>query len=124
MSLKIISVINSNKPEGEYVNLKTEEDVNTAGYAIVDRTFDPNSKVSNEFRHIFVFPNLKIEKGDYVFVHTGKGTYSSNANIAKTITHHLYWGANDSVWNDKGEDVASLITYNLVNSVVAPALAK
>ncbi|MDR6941343.1 hypothetical protein [Mucilaginibacter pocheonensis] len=123
MSLKIINVVNANKPEGEYVVLKTEEDLNTAGYAVVDRTFDMNGKVSNEFRHIFVFPNLKIKNGDYIFLHTAKGTYSSNSNRAGTTTHHLYWGSGDCVWNDNGGDVASLISYKLVNSVKVPPVA-
>jgi hypothetical protein len=122
MGLKIITVNNSNKADSEYVSLRTDEDINTAGYALVDRTFDANGKVSNEFRHIFVFPNLKIKEGDFVWVHTGKGTYKSNPNQGKTTTHHLYWGSDDCVWNDKGGDIASLITYKLVNSVTVPAV--
>ena len=123
MGLKIITVNNSNKADSEYVSLRTDEDINTVGYALVDRTFDANGKITNEFRHIFVFPNLKIEEGDFVRVHTGKGTYKSNSNKGKTTTHHLYWGSDDCVWNDKGGDIASLITYKLINSVIVPAVA-
>lgn len=51
MSLKLIRVDNSKIPQKERVVLRAAQEVDLKGYAVVDRTFDPKGKVSNEFRH-------------------------------------------------------------------------
>jgi hypothetical protein len=80
MPLKILRVINGKTPEEEFVWLYTDADVNLYPYAVVDRTFLPDGGVSNEFRHIFVFPNLKIGKCEQVKLFTGPGT-NTRANM-------------------------------------------
>jgi len=86
-----------------------------------DRTFDAAGKVSNEFRHIFVFPNIQIAKWDWVRLYSGTGTYIKAKNDQGTFTHNFYWGASGCVWNNLAGDVASLIKYTHVNSLNVPA---
>jgi len=124
MSLKIHSVVNASNPENEFVRLHTEVKTNLKGYAIVDRTFDADGKVSNEFRHIYVFPDLEVNPGEWIRLYTGTGKNSTGENGNKEKVHFLYWNANECVWNDKGGDTATLIKYTLINSKVVPPVEK
>lgn len=124
MSLKIHSVVNAKTPQGEHVWLHTTEPVNLKGYAVVDRTFTAEGKVSNEFRHIFVFPNLQIEKDDWVRLYTGTGIYSRTKSSTGTgYIHNFYWESDSCVWNNNGGEIATLIKYTVVNSVTVPAVS-
>lgn len=126
MSLKINSVINASTPNGEIVWLQASEKVNLKGYAVVDRTFDTDGSISNEFRHIFVFPKLDLKKDDWIRLSTGNGkyyTYQNPGNETETV-HCFYWQSDKCVWNNNGGDTASLIKFNLVNSVTVPAVKK
>lgn len=122
MSLELLEVINDKKPQGEVVRLQAKSDLNLSGYAIVDRTFVKDKKVSNEFRHIFVFPDTEVEEGEYVRLHTGAGKYKRAENTNGTVTHHFYWGSGDCVWNNNGEDVATLISYKRIAGKEVPAV--
>lgn len=122
MSLQLLEVINDKKPQGEVVRLHAKADVNLLGYAVVDKTFDVSGKTSNEFRHIFPFPDTQVKKGEYVRLHTGTGKYARVENSDNTVTHHFYWQSGDCVWNDKGGDVATLFHYTVVDSVTVPAV--
>jgi len=119
MSLTLHSVVNAKTPAGEKVWLLATEDVNLSGYAVVDRTFDPKGTVSNEFRHIFVFPGKAIKKNQFVCLHTGNGTYNVT-EVSGQTHHHFYWQSGSCVWNDKGGDTATLIKFTTVNSKIVP----
>ena len=123
-TFEIEQVNNSNKVEEELVILNAIGDINTKGYALVDRTFDENGKPTNEFRHIFVFPNIEVKKGEKVVVCTGKGKSGPKRLDSGEKFHALYWGANECVWNDDGGDTATLINFTVVNSVVVPPVKK
>ncbi|MDQ1164623.1 hypothetical protein [Flavobacterium sp. SORGH_AS_0622] len=125
MSILLHSVANGIKPQEEFVWLMVGAKTSLKGYAVVDRTFDSAEKVSNEFRHIFIFPDIEVEKDDWVALCTGKGEYftkKTQNGLAKI--HFLYWQSDQCVWNDKGGDTASLIKYSFVNSVKVPAVKK
>ena len=122
MDLKIHSIVNAKTPSEEIVWLVASSDVNLKGYALVDRTFDKDGDVSNEFRHIFIFPDLKISKGDFVKLCTGEGKYSKSVTTGGIPIHKLYWQASSCVWNDKGGDTASLIKYEPIHSKIVPAV--
>lgn len=125
MSISLHSVINSDKPEKEFVWLIVKEKTKLGGYAIVDRTFDENEKVSNEFRHIFIFPNIEVEKGDLVRLWTGEGTYKKNRREKEPGNiHELYWQSGKCVWNDKSRDTATLIKFSVEGKVKVSTLKK
>ena len=124
MSLKIHSVVNASIPAEEFVRLHTTTKMNLKGYALVDRTFDTDGKVSNEFRHIYIFPDLDINPKEWVRLYTGPGKNRSGENDAKEKVHFLYWNAKECVWNDQGGDTATLINYTAVDSKVVPPVKK
>ena len=74
MSLKIDSIHNHGNASEEYIMLKSIEKVDIGNYAIVDRTFNKEGKVSNIHRHFFRLPSLIVEKGEYVSLRTSKGS--------------------------------------------------
>ncbi|WP_125916521.1 hypothetical protein [Hymenobacter coccineus] len=126
MDLKLLSVVNSNKPEEEYVRLHAYADVNLRDYAVIDRTFGPSDVVTNEFRHIFAFPPQEVKAGEYVRLHTGSGSgngaYQRTVSSKKLVVHHFYWKSKACIWNNKGGDVATLLRYSAINSVTVPAI--
>jgi hypothetical protein len=123
MSLKLHSVVNGKTPNAEYVWAQSSGVTNLGGYAIIDRTFSQTAQLSNEFRHVFVFPTLQIADGDWVRLYTGKGTYlKQTIDNSTAFIHNFYWGSGTCVWNDAGGDIASLLEIKLVNSVTVPAV--
>jgi hypothetical protein len=124
MSLTIYSVKNSNNPDDEIVRFQTSKRINLKGYALVDRTFDADGDISNEFRHIFIFPDLEVQPGEFVRLYTGKGEYKKGNHSNGHVIHYLYWNAEECVWNDKGGDTATLIKYTVIDSEAVPPIVK
>lgn len=122
LSIRLYDVQNGNTADEECVRLLVLADMNLKGYALVDRTFDVADQVSNEFRHIFVFPSLDVEIGDEVFVYTGKGTPKTVPLKSSKNRYKLYWGAETCVWNNNGGDVASLIHYTFIERALVAAV--
>jgi hypothetical protein len=109
------------KPEEEYVQIFVLQDVILSNYALVDRTFDEEGGISNEFRHIFVFPKISVDAGDVIYLHTGKGRNDSFIGDGGSTVHTLFWGADHCVWNNRGGDRATIIRYVVEVSEVVPA---
>lgn len=126
MGLKLHSAVNGTSPDKELIWLTTDEKINLSGYALVDRTFKSDGEISNEFRHIFIFPNIELNSGDWVCLYNGKGEYTTRPyqhNTTKKV-HKLYWGADHCVWNDEGGDRATLISYKVIDGMDVPAVKK
>jgi len=123
MSLTIYSVVNASTPDNEMVRLMAKEDIDLKGFAIVDKTFDLKGDVSNQFRHIFTFPDIKIKKADFIRLYSGKGKYEAKKNKNNVTVHYFYWGSKECIWNDGG-DVATLIKYSVENTFKVPAIEK
>lgn len=121
MALKLHNVTNGKTPNSEYVLLQAVGATDLSGYAIIDRTFNNDKELSNEFRHIFVFPKLQIAGGEWVCLYTGKGTYYRQV-LGDFVFHNFYWGSGTCVWNNDGGDIASLLEIKLVSSVTVPAV--
>ena len=124
MSIILNSVDNAEKPSLEFVWLEVIAKTNTKNYAIVDRTFDSKDKISNEFRHIFIFPDLEVEKGEWIILCTGNGTYEKVKSKSNVYVHKLFWNSSECVWNNSGGDTATLIKYSAIKSVKVPAVKK
>lgn len=117
MTLKIHSVENGKTVNAEKVWLDVVESTNLTGYALVDRTFTSTGQLSNEFRHIFVFPSLQVAKNDYVCLNSGTGDYKALKNSRGGMTHFFYWGSGNCVWNNNGGDRATLIKYSVISGM-------
>jgi len=123
MIFKIIDAKNGSTPNEEIIYLQASTEFNTKGYAVVDRTFDAEGKISNEFRHIYVFPEINLKKGQKIYLRSGKGEDGEfTFNNSSEKYYRLYWGADSCIWNDKGRDTATLISFLPVNSFPVPAV--
>jgi len=122
---KITEINNSSEAKNEYIRLKASIGVNTKDYALVDRTFEENGNLSNEFRHIFVFPDILLKPNEEVIVCTGTGTNGKGKyKTGNEEYHRLYWGAKACIMNDKGGDRITLIRYSVESSMAVPAVGK
>lgn len=111
MKLEVISVHNHGDQTKEYVSIKVNQDANLNYYLLTDTTYTDEAHISNKLRHLFWLPEKAVKKGDFIRIHTGKGTNTNWLNDAKTTTHILYWGLAEAVWNDTG-DCALLFEVN------------
>lgn len=104
MDLKLIRIADA-CTDDERVVIKAMTKCNLNDYIIFDTTFDENGIVSNKHRHIFIFPDMIVEKGDYVWLYTKQGSYGTHKNTSGTTTHKLYWCIDGHIWNDSGDRV-------------------
>jgi len=125
MTFEITHVENGATPNEEIVWLKATAPINTKGYAVVDRTFDESGELSNEFRHIYFFPEIILETDQKILLYSGTGK-NGIAKFTNTHKEHyrLFWGSETCVWNDNGGDTATLINFIKVNSKTVPAVKK
>jgi hypothetical protein len=103
MDVKIISVHNHGDQNEEYVELLVTDNCDIGMYMISDTTYKSSGNVSNKLRHIFWFPDKKVQKGDYVFLYTKTGSNSDSKNKVNTTTYKLYWNIGGAIWNDTGD---------------------
>lgn len=97
--------------DDERVVIKALSKCNINSYILFDTTYDEKGIVSNKFRHIFIFPDLVVEKGDFIWLYTKPGVYGTHTNTSGTTTHKLYWGVLSHIWNNDG-DKAYLMHYD------------
>lgn len=110
MTFQILKVKDAGDLENERVVLKANKDCEISWYILFDNTYDEDGNMSNLLRHMYIFPDIQIKAGDYVWLYTKKGEDTNRGNKANTTTHLLFWGLDETIWNDKG-DTAHLVKY-------------
>ena len=100
VSVKIVSVVGAGILDAESVTIRNEgeESLNLSGWQLKDSD-----------KNVFTFPNLTLNPGGAVRIHTGPGT----ANVID-----LYWNAAASVW-ESGEDAQLLDPHGNQHAVYA-----
>lgn len=78
-----------------------------SNYLVYDKTYDGNGNETNIFPHMFHFPALTVEKGEYVALRLHKGKYNKGETKQKEVCHNIYWGMDNevSIFNDEGDSV-------------------
>ena len=104
MKLKITAVRDIRNIDSERVVMEATEDCDLGDYILFDTTYTEKGGVSNEWRHIFIFPNKKVKKGEIVRVYTKKGSTGEIPAKGDTPHHYnFYWNLEKSIWNDNGD---------------------
>ncbi|MCT4327715.1 hypothetical protein [Chryseobacterium indologenes] len=125
MSLEITLIENGSTPNTEKIWLQAKGNINTKGYAIVDRTFDANGNISNEFRHIYILPSIDLKKDEDLIIYIGSGKNEKRKfSDTKKDYYACYWGSEHCILNDKGGDTITLIQYDVITSKKALAIKK
>jgi hypothetical protein len=101
--LTITKVNNSGEISSEYVFLKVLEDCDIGDYLLTDSTYGSDEAPSNKLRHVFFFPSMPVEAGDYIALRTKSGSYSLGKTSKGGPQHNLYWGLKETVWNVDGD---------------------
>ena len=115
MDLRLIRIADRGN-DNERLIMQAVRECNLNKYIVLDTTYDENGIVSNKHRHVFILPDINVSEGDFIWLHTRKGTYHTHNNDSQTITHNIYWGLDIHVWNNDG-DKAYLIHYDEWNCI-------
>ncbi|MES2183453.1 MAG: hypothetical protein V4505_02810 [Pseudomonadota bacterium] len=81
----------------EWVRLDITGAGNLKGLLVAEHAY-ANGVRSEHARHCYFFPELIVDPGDVVIVHSDEGKYRSDKNGEREM-HHCYWGAR-KVWSD------------------------
>lgn len=103
MDLKIVRIKNAGDYDKEYVMLQAVEDCDLSGYLVMDTTYDDTNVESNKRRHVYWFPEKRIEKGEYVSLWTKPGAANTGKTTGGGVIHRFYWGVQTAIWNDEGD---------------------
>ncbi|WP_158827533.1 hypothetical protein [Mucilaginibacter lacusdianchii] len=114
MSLKITKIQKDGDAKEEYILLEATENVNISAYAVIDKTFNKDGKVSNVHKHFYRFPSKTVKKGEYVSLRTGKGTNTVGTFTDGSTVHRFYWGSDAAFWNDNNVEQAELLKVETV----------
>jgi len=124
MSLKINAIHNHGDAKEEYLFLEATSDIDLGNFAVVDRTFNEDGKLSNVHRHYFRFPTKLIKKGDFVSLRTSEGKYKLDETSKGNPLHRFYWGSKAPIWNDANTEQAELLKVATIEYVNAPKTVK
>ncbi|MCX2546577.1 hypothetical protein [Pseudomonas sp. COW5] len=105
MDLRVSEVRAQGDEKKEVVVIRALKDCNLKGNIIFDETFKSDGSTSNVHRHVFVFPNWKVEKGDHIFLRTRSGENRKGETDKGNVAHYFHWGLNSPVWNEQGDKV-------------------
>src|SRR5262245_45754753 len=111
MKLEIVGIIDRRDRQNERLWLKAIADLNLAYYVVFDSTYTSTTSISNKMRHAYWFASQQIRAGDHVVLYTRQGNASQSRNADGTTSHFLFWGAENTVWNNTG-DCAVLFEVN------------
>jgi hypothetical protein len=105
MDLRVSEVRAQGDEKKEVVVIKALKDCNLKGNIVFDETFKSDGSTSNVHRHVFIFPDWDVEKGDHIFLRTRSGRNRKGETTKGDAAHYFHWGLNSPVWNEKGDTV-------------------
>jgi len=101
--LKILKIEGRGDAKNERLYLSVLKDCDIGVYIILDSTKDESGELSDIFRHALVLPDIEVEGGDIVIVHTWPGEYKKERLDSGRWAHNVHWGSKSSIWNDDGD---------------------
>lgn len=93
--------------ENDLLLFKAVDKCLLSNYIVYDKTYDGDGDETNIFPHMFHFPTISVEKGEYVALRLHKGKYYMGTTKQETVCHNVYWGMDNevSIFNDEGDCV-------------------
>ena len=111
MKIEIVKILDRAVGNKERLWLKVLADTDLKYFIVFDTTYTSDTSISNLQRHAYWFKPKQVKTGDFVVLYTKTGTPSQKTNENGTTTHFLFWGLENTVWNDTG-DCAVLFEVN------------
>ena len=72
MDLVLRKIADASLADKERVIIKVLKTCNLNRYILFDTTYDENGIRSDKHRHVYVFPNLIVNEGDFIWLYTKK----------------------------------------------------
>ena len=93
--------------EDDLLLFKAEGKCESSNYLVYDKTYDGDGNETNIFPHMFRFPSLILEKGEYVALRLHKGKFNKGVTKRGVVCYNVYWGMDNdkSIFNDDGDCV-------------------
>lgn len=99
LELKLHSVINRGIPNQERVAIYIEENTNMGQYGVMIGHASVNNTALPYQDNLFWFGDGGVNKGDWIFLYTGKGT--PKTDVLETGTGNIYsvhWGRESTIF--------------------------
>jgi hypothetical protein len=103
MKLEIIKIFERGIAQKERLSLRVLNETDLSFYVIIDTVYLSENSISSSQKHAYWFNPKKVKTGDYIVLYTGNGTPSESKNADGTTNYFLYWGLNNTIWNNKGD---------------------
>lgn len=106
MNLTFVNRQNKNTKK-ELLLFKAVEKCDLSDYIVYDKTFDESGSESNVFPHMYRFPSITLEKGEYVALRLHKGKNNKGQTVQKDLCYNVFWGMDEnvSIFNDEGDRI-------------------
>lgn len=98
--LNIIRIQKKGDQDDEYILFQAASDLNLKNYAVVDRTYNKDKKVSDIHRHYYRFESFVLKKGQYVALRTKKGTDKDGTTTSGAYCRYVHWNFDKPILND------------------------
>lgn len=110
MNLKVMAIKSPGDLKEERVVLKAIGDCDTGNYILIVGFLNAKGEMCSRTRPPFLFPSVKVTKGEYVRVYTKVGTYDTSpakydaeGGLIATLNHNLFWGIKGTLWSTEGD---------------------
>ena len=103
MKIKIEKILERATAEAERLWLKVLSDTDLQYYIVFGTTYTSQNQIYRIQRHAYWFAPKPVTSGDNVFLYSKKGKAKTKENKDGTKTHIIYWGLDQTVWNNEGD---------------------
>ena len=98
MNIEIGNTYNAGELKLECLSLRVRADIDLGDYVLLCSNYRAGT-VTNGVRHALWFADMRILKGDIIFVFTRSGSYDLSTSKEGTRFHYIYWGLKEPIWN-------------------------
>jgi hypothetical protein len=103
MNIEIIQILDRGVANKERLWLRVLTDTDLSFFMIFSTKYSTTSLVSNNAKYTHWFASQKVKSGDYIILYTGHGISSESKNNDGSTNHFLYWGIDQTIWNNVGD---------------------
>lgn len=102
MDIEISQLSKADGSSSEFLLMSVNNTCSLKDFLVMDSTYDKNKKLSNIDPHVFCFPDVDVEAGEFVCLFTSSGKYKVKIIDGESV-HCFYWGSKAAIWNDDGD---------------------
>lgn len=100
--LDVVKVADPGNLRSERVILRVAENTSLIHYVLINSSAaDESGEVYDMNQHVFWFPDVVANQGDYVRLYSRVGEFNTQPGTfaeRPAIFHNFYWGKNHAVW--------------------------